>query len=72
MSEKFLPVAAVEKLFKKAGVDRSSDNAKTALKDLLEEYAVKISKRASEFAAHAGRKTVKKSDIKLAIESFKE
>ena len=72
MTEKFLPVAAMEKIFKKAGVDRSSDDAKSALKDILEEYAVKISKRAAEFASHAGRKTIKKSDIKLAIESFKE
>ncbi len=72
MSEKFLPIAAMEKLFKKAGVDRSSDKAKVALKEVLEDYAVKITKLAFEFAVHAGRKTIKKSDIKLAVESLKK
>ncbi len=69
MSEKLLPLAAMEKIIKKADSDiRVSDSAKIALKNLLEEKAYEISKRACQFAAHAGRKTIKKEDIKLACQ----
>ncbi len=68
MTKKFLSVASMEKLFDKANIKRSSDKAKVALKVLLEDIAVSISKKAVEFARHAGRKTVKRSDIKLAVE----
>ena len=67
MSEKFLPLAAMEKLLRQGGSDRVSDKAKAALKDVLEEKALEIGKRAAEFAEHAGRKTVKAEDIKLAV-----
>ncbi len=61
-----LPLAAMEKLLKDAGADRVSEDAKEALRDVLEAHAESIGKRASEFAAHANRKTVRGSDIKLA------
>ncbi len=66
MAEKYLPLAAMEKLIKKSGGARVADKAKAALKDVLELRAEKISERAVKLAMHAGRKTVKAEDIKLA------
>ena len=66
MRKNILPVAAMEKLLKKAGAPRVSQSGKDALRNVLEEYAEKIGKRAVEFSRHSGRKTIKASDIKLA------
>jgi len=62
-----LPLASMEKILRTCGADRVSEGSKEKLKNYLEEYAKKISKDASEFAGHAGRKTIKSSDIILAI-----
>ena len=43
-----------------------SEDAKQVLQEALEEHALALGKKASLFAAHANRKTVKGSDIKLA------
>ena len=66
MSKKFLPLAAMEKILKQAGAERVSDGAKVALKNVVEEITQKIAGSAVTFASHAGRKTVKEGDIKLA------
>ncbi|MFT4311506.1 MAG: histone family protein [Candidatus Woesearchaeota archaeon] len=66
MSLKGVPLAAMERLLKKAGADRVSEDAKHALKKALEDYAEKIGGGATKYAAHAGRKTVKAEDIELA------
>ncbi|MBI5073029.1 histone family protein [Candidatus Woesearchaeota archaeon] len=66
MAKKYFPVAAIEQLMKRAGAERVSDNAKDALKKALEEKALILGEHAVRFAAHAGRKTVKAGDIKLA------
>lgn len=66
MSERVLPLAAMEKILKQAGAERVSDKAKEALKQTLEERLLKISADAVKLAQHAGRKTIKDSDIKLA------
>ena len=67
MSDKFLPLAAMEKLLKQGGAERVSDKAKLALKNELEEIAHEIAAKSIKLAVHAGRKTVKAEDIKLAI-----
>jgi len=67
MAKRSIPLAAMEKVLKQAGASRVSDKAKIALRDVLEEYVEKISSDAIRFAAHAGRKTIKAGDIKLAI-----
>lgn len=66
MSKRILPLAAMEKILKQAGAERVSDKAKVALKDVVEEIAEKIAVNSIRLASHAGRKTVKEGDIKLA------
>jgi DNA-binding protein len=61
-----LPLSAMERLMKRAGAERVGEDAKAALRDALEEEGVRISKKAATFALHAGRKTLKKEDIRLA------
>ena len=65
-SKRLLPLAAMEKILKQSGAERVSDKAKAALKAVVEEEAEKIATQAVKFAAHAGRKTVKAGDVKLA------
>ena len=67
MSDKLLPLAAMEKLLKQGGAERVSDRAKAALKSVLEEIAQDIAAKANKLAIHAGRKTIKSEDIKLAV-----
>ncbi len=67
MGKNILPLAAMEKLLKKAGASRVSEDAKESLQEILEEYADKIGKKASEFSKHSGRVTVKGVDIRLAV-----
>ena len=66
MTKRLIPLAAMGKILKNSGAERVSDKAKAALKDILEEKAEEIATTAIRFAAHAGRKTVKAPDIKLA------
>jgi DNA-binding protein len=65
--KKILPLAAMEKLLKKCGAARVSEDAKDMLKNILEEYGEEIGKKAIKAAEHAGRKTIKAVDIKLAL-----
>lgn len=64
--KRILPLAAMEKLLKKAGAPRVSDDAKKALAEILEDYAVVLSDKAIKIAYHSKRKTIKAGDIKLA------
>lgn len=66
MARSILPLAAMEKLLKEAGASRVSEDAKEALKDILEEYSNSLGKKAVNFSKHSGRKTVKAVDIRLA------
>lgn len=66
-SKRLIPLAAMEQIMKQAGADRVSDKAKSALKEVLEDYAKMVATDAVKFALHAGRKTVKAGDIKLAV-----
>ena len=65
-STRLLPLAAMEKVLKHCGAERVSDKAKVALKNVIEDIAEDIASKAVRFSVHAGRKTVKAGDIKLA------
>ena len=69
MSKRLIPIAAMEKILKNSGAERVSDKAKEALKDIIEEKAEEIAQSAVRLALHAGRKTIKAGDIKLAVKS---
>jgi len=67
MTDKLLPLAAMERILKKGDPNmRISDPAKAELCTLLEENGAEIARIAAQFAAHAGRKTIKAEDVKLA------
>ena len=61
-----LPLLSVEKLIRKAGAYRVSKGAAKELASHLEDVAVEIAREAIILSEHAGRKTVKVEDIKLA------
>lgn len=68
MTDKILPLAAMERILKKGDSNiRVSNPAKDELRKVLEEYGEELSKIAARFAMHAGRKTIKAEDVKLAV-----
>ena len=56
--------------FKKSGAQRVSDESAVELRRVIEEIAEVIAKNAVDDANHAGRKTVKADDVKLASKQF--
>ena len=61
-----LPLAPMKRIVKVSGAGRVSEGAAEALRDIVEDAAMEIARRAVQLARHAGRKTVTKEDIKLA------
>ena len=70
MSSKEMSLAPLHRLIKKAGAYRVSETAADELRKALEDLAVKIAKEAIDYCVHAGRKTVKKEDIELAVKKL--
>lgn len=60
-----IPLAAIQRVAKKAGVQRISLNALKELQIVSEDLAMDIVREASELANHAHRKTILKEDILL-------
>ncbi len=61
-----LPNAPIERIIRKAGAERVSEDAVKELKEAVEEVGNEIAQEAKEMADHANRNTVKKSDIEMA------
>jgi DNA-binding protein len=61
-----IPLAAMERILKNAGAYRVSEESKVALRQVLEDIAMEIGEESIRLANHAGRKTVKAEDIRLA------
>ncbi|MDG6928791.1 MAG: NFYB/HAP3 family transcription factor subunit [Nitrososphaerota archaeon] len=72
MSESEFGSAGIYRVLKKAGAERVGDDAVTEFRAALEEIGVKIGQKAVEMADHAGRRTVKATDVKLAVKTFLE
>lgn len=59
-------LAAMYRIMKKSGAERVSDDAADELRKVLEEVAERISRQAVDLSVHAGRKTLRPEDIRLA------
>ena len=62
-----LPTATLDRVIRKAGAQRVSESAAEELAEILEEKGMEIAKEAIELTEHAGRKTVRAEDIRLAL-----
>ena len=65
-----LGLSAMYRILKKAGAERVSDESADELRRIIEEVAINIAKSAIDMTSHAGRKTVKAEDVKLASKPF--
>lgn len=67
-----MSLAPLHRLIKKVagGAYRVSENAADELRKALEELGIKIAREAVDYCAHAGRKTIKKEDIELAVKKL--
>ena len=63
-------LSVMYRILKKAGAERISDESANELRRILEEVGVLIAKNAVEMSVHAGRKTIKAEDIRLAAKQF--
>lgn len=63
-----LPNAPIERIIRKAGAERVSEDAVQELKSAVEEAGEEIAQDAIEMANHAERNTVKKEDIEMATQ----
>lgn len=65
-----LGLAAMFRFIKKSGAERVSDDAAGELREILEDVATRISSQALDLSLHAGRKTIKAEDIRLAAKNI--
>ena len=70
MKSSELGLSAMYRILKKSGAQRVSDESAIELRRVVEEIAEAIAKNAVDMSSHAGRKTVKADDVKLASKQF--
>lgn len=63
-------LSVMYRILKKSGAERVSDESADELRRILEEIGIAIAKSAVEMSVHAGRKTVKAEDVRLAAKQF--
>jgi len=61
-----LPKLPFERLIKKAGAKRVSEEALEEMARVLEEKLTEIAREAALLAKHAGRKTILEEDVRIA------
>jgi len=69
-SDPELGLASMYRVIKKTGGERVSDAAADELRKVLEDVAVRIASQAVDLSIHAGRKTIKSEDIRLAAKNI--
>ena len=72
MAESEISTAAVHRLIKRGGAGRIGDDAAEELRKVVEDFAIRVGKEALELAKHAGRKTVRAEDIRLAVKRIQK
>ncbi len=70
MKSSELGLSAMYRILKKSGAHRVSDESADELRRIIEDVALSIAKSAVEMSTHAGRKTVRGEDEKLAAKPF--
>ena len=70
MKSSELGLSAMYRILKKSGAERVSDESAIELRRVIEEIAETIAKNATDMSKHAGRKTIKAEDVKLASKQF--
>lgn len=70
MEKNPIPKAVAEKILKKEGAKRVSEDAKEAFAGVLMKEASIIGERAVQISKHSGRKTINDSDIQLAVKNW--
>ncbi|MHA1448591.1 MAG: histone family protein [Candidatus Hodarchaeales archaeon] len=66
-----IALAAADRLLRKANAKRVTNEAVEELRDILEEIALEIARKAVILGTHAKRKTVSKEDVKLAYKRWR-
>ncbi len=61
-----LPLAPVDRILRSQGAKRVSEEAAKEFSEVLEEIAADLAAESAALAEHAGRKTVKGQDVRLA------
>ncbi len=70
MKSSELGLSTMYRILKKSGAQRVSEASADELRRVVEEIALGIAKNAVAMSVHAGRKTVRAEDVKLASKSF--
>ncbi len=65
-----LSLAAMERFLKEAGAKRVSADAKKAFSEALSDVATELASEAVKLSKHAGRRTVKRTDVQLASKAM--
>jgi len=65
-----LPLAPIDRLMRRSGAERVSEDASEAMAKLITEFVDDLSSQATKLAKHAGRKTLTAEDVMLAAKEF--